>query len=70
MIATASGAIGALAAEDVAALARAAGVDAEAEADIEQALARARAAAGADGAVVICGTLYLLSRLAAREGAR
>ncbi len=70
VIATSSGAIGARAAEEVAALARAAGVEAEAETDVEQALARARAAAGAGGAVVICGTLYLLSRLAAREGAR
>jgi dihydrofolate synthase/folylpolyglutamate synthase len=67
LIATSSGAPGALAAEQVAALARAAGAEAEAEADIEQALADARSAAGPEGAVVICGTLYLLSRLAALE---
>jgi dihydrofolate synthase/folylpolyglutamate synthase len=67
VIATSSGAPGALTAEEVAVLARAAGAHAEAEADIEQALADARSAAGPDGAVVICGTLYLLSRLAALE---
>jgi dihydrofolate synthase/folylpolyglutamate synthase len=70
VIATSSGAPGALAAGDVAVLARAAGAEAEAQADIERALADARRAAGPDGAVVICGTLYLLSRLAALEGAR
>lgn len=70
VIATSSGAPGALAAEVVAALARAAGAPAEAERDIELALAEARRAAGPDGAVVICGTLYLLSRLAALEVAR
>jgi dihydrofolate synthase/folylpolyglutamate synthase len=70
VIATSSGAPGALAAEDVAALARAAGAQADGQADIEQALADARWAAGPAGAVVICGTLYLLSRLAALDGAR
>jgi dihydrofolate synthase/folylpolyglutamate synthase len=70
VVATSSGAVGALGAGDVAALARAAGVESDTEADVERALARARAAAGPDGAVVICGTLYLLSRLAAAEGAR
>jgi dihydrofolate synthase/folylpolyglutamate synthase len=67
VIATSSGAPGALTAEEVAVLARVAGARAEAQADIEQALAEARSAAGPDGAVVICGTLYLLSRLAALE---
>ena len=67
VIATSSGAIGALAADEVAGLARAAGADADAYPDIDEALAAAREAAGAGGAVVICGTLYLLSRLAARE---
>jgi dihydrofolate synthase/folylpolyglutamate synthase len=70
VITTSSGAIGALAADEVAALARAAGGVAEAHPEIEQALAAARAAAGPDGAVVICGTLYLLSRLAARDRER
>jgi dihydrofolate synthase/folylpolyglutamate synthase len=67
VIATSSGAPGALAAEDVAALARAAGAEAGAEGEIEEALAVARSAAGPEGAVVICGTLYLLSRLAALD---
>ena len=43
------------------------GATAEADADIDAGPRAARAAAGPDGAVVICGTLYLLSRLAALE---
>lgn len=70
VITTSSGHGGALAAGDVAALARTAGVEAEAYDEIDAALAAARAAAGRDGAVVVCGTLYLLSRLAALEGTR
>jgi dihydrofolate synthase/folylpolyglutamate synthase len=70
VVATSSGAPGALTADEVASLARASGAQAEAYAEIEQALAAARRAAGPQGAVVICGTLYLLSRLAALEGAR
>jgi dihydrofolate synthase / folylpolyglutamate synthase len=70
VIATTSGHSGALAAEAVAALARQAGVEAEADADVAQAYAAALAAAGHDGAVVICGTLYLLARLAALEASR
>jgi dihydrofolate synthase/folylpolyglutamate synthase len=70
VIATSSGHVGSLAAEDVAAIARAAGAQAEAIDDVARAHAAARAAAGPGGAVVICGTLYLLSRLAALERAR
>jgi dihydrofolate synthase/folylpolyglutamate synthase len=70
VITTSSGHAGSLSAEDVAALARAAGADAESYGEIEDGLAASRAAAGPDGAVVICGTLYLLSRLAALDGAR
>ena len=70
VIATSSGHAGSLAAEDVAAIARAAGAQAEAIDDVARAHAAARAAAGPGGAVVICGTLYLLSRLAALERAR
>jgi dihydrofolate synthase/folylpolyglutamate synthase len=70
VVTTSSGHAGALAADDVAALARAAGAEVEAHTDIEEALAAARTAAGPGGAIVICGTLYLLSRLAALDGAR
>jgi dihydrofolate synthase/folylpolyglutamate synthase len=70
VIATASGHRGALAPADVAALATGAAVPAEAIDDPAEALAAARAAAGEQGAVIICGTLYLLARLAALEGAR
>jgi dihydrofolate synthase / folylpolyglutamate synthase len=67
VIATTSGHSGALAPEAVAALARSAGAQAEVDGDVANAYAAARAAAGPDGAVVICGTLYLLARLAALE---
>jgi dihydrofolate synthase/folylpolyglutamate synthase len=70
VIATSSGHVGALPAADVATLAAGAGVPAEAIDDPVEAHAAARAAAGSDGAVVICGTLYLLARLAALEAAR
>jgi dihydrofolate synthase/folylpolyglutamate synthase len=70
VIATSSGHAGALPAEAVAALARNAGVEADVHDDPVVAHAAARAAAGPDGAVVICGTLYLLARLAALEAAR
>jgi hypothetical protein len=45
-------------------------VAAEACDDPVAARLRARELAGPGGAVVICGTLYLLARLAAREAAR
>jgi dihydrofolate synthase / folylpolyglutamate synthase len=70
VIATSSGHMGSLAAEDVAAIARTAGAEADAIDDIASAHAAARAAAGPSGAVVICGTLYLLARLATLERAR
>jgi dihydrofolate synthase/folylpolyglutamate synthase len=70
VIATSSGHTGSLPAGEVAAIARAAGVEAEAVDDIAGAHAAAREAAGPGGAVVICGTLYLLSRLAALDQAR
>jgi dihydrofolate synthase / folylpolyglutamate synthase len=70
VIATSSGHACALPAEAVAALARNAGVEADVHDDPVAAHAAARAAAGPDGAVVICGTLYLLARLAALEAAR
>jgi dihydrofolate synthase / folylpolyglutamate synthase len=70
VIATSSGHTGALAADVVASLARAAGVEADEYGDPTVAHAAARAAAGPDGAVVICGTLYLLARFAALEADR
>jgi dihydrofolate synthase/folylpolyglutamate synthase len=70
VVATSSGHAGALPAEAVAALARSAGVEADVQEDPLVAHAAARTAAGVDGAVVICGTLYLLARLAALEAAR
>ena len=70
VIATTSGHAGALAPATVAALARAAGVEADAYDDPDDARAAARRAAGPGGAVVICGTLYLLARFAAAEAAR
>jgi dihydrofolate synthase / folylpolyglutamate synthase len=70
VVATSSAHAGSLAADAVAALARDAGAEVEAHEDIEEALAAARAEAGTDGAVIICGTLYLLSRLAALDRAR
>jgi dihydrofolate synthase / folylpolyglutamate synthase len=70
VIATTSGHVGALAPAAVAALARAAGVEADTHDDPEEGLAAARLAAGPAGAVVICGTLYLLARFAAIEAAR
>jgi dihydrofolate synthase/folylpolyglutamate synthase len=69
VIATTSGHRGALAPAEVAALATRAAVPAEAVDDPSEAHAAARAAAGEAGAVIICGTLYLLARLAALEGA-
>ena len=45
--------------EELAEILRSHGVAAEAEADEERAVARARALAGADGVVLICGSLYL-----------
>ena len=44
---------------ELAEILRSHGVAAEAEADEERAVARARALAGADGVVLICGSLYL-----------
>jgi dihydrofolate synthase/folylpolyglutamate synthase len=70
VIATSSGHGGAHAPDVVASLARAAGVEADAYGDPVVAHAAARAAAGPDGAVVICGTLYLLARFAALEADR
>ncbi len=70
VIATTSGHAGALAPAAVAALACAAGVEAGTYDDPEAGLAAARRAAGPAGAVVICGTLYLLARFAAVEAAR
>ncbi|MEO9174038.1 MAG: dihydrofolate synthase [Gaiellales bacterium] len=70
VVATSSGHTGALAPAAVASLARAAGVEADEIDDPAAARVAARASAGPDGAVVICGTLYLLSRLAALEAAR
>ena len=67
VIATSSGRAGALAPEDVAALARSAGVPADVHQDASEAYEAARAAAGPEGALLVCGTLYLLSRLAALE---
>ncbi len=67
VIATTSGHLGALAPEDVAALARGAGVPADVHEDASEAYAAARVAAGPEGALLVCGTLYLLARLAALE---
>jgi dihydrofolate synthase/folylpolyglutamate synthase len=69
-IATTSGHLGALPAAEVARLARDAGLETDAFDDPLEAHAAARAAAGAGGAVIVCGTLYLLARLAALETAR
>jgi folylpolyglutamate synthase/dihydropteroate synthase len=69
LVATTSGHAGharALPAEALATAARAAGVvDVVAEPDPHAALARARERAGARGAVVVTGSLYLLERLRA-----
>ena len=70
VVTTSSGHAGSLAADAVAALARDAGAETESLGDFEEALAAAREAAGRDGAVIVCGTLYLLSRLAALDRAR
>jgi dihydrofolate synthase/folylpolyglutamate synthase len=70
IVATTSGHAGALAPTAIATLAEAAGVPAEGCDDPVAARLRARELAGPDGAVVICGTLYLLARLAALEAAR
>ena len=67
VIATTSGHTGALAPEDVAALARSAGVPADVHQDASEAYEAARTAAGPEGALLVCGTLYLLARLAALE---
>ena len=67
VIATTSGHTGALAPEDVATLARSAGVPADVHQDASEAYEAARAAAGPEGALLVCGTLYLLARLAALE---
>ncbi|MDP9260022.1 MAG: dihydrofolate synthase, partial [Actinomycetota bacterium] len=69
LIATTSGHVGharALPAEDLASAARTAGFgDVVSEPDPGSALARARERAGAGGAVVVTGSLYLLERLRA-----
>jgi folylpolyglutamate synthase/dihydropteroate synthase len=51
----------------VAALARSAGAPADVHADASEAYEAARAAAGPEGALLVCGTLYLLARLAMLE---
>jgi dihydrofolate synthase/folylpolyglutamate synthase len=63
LVATDSGHAGSLGAQALAALAREAGLPAVAIDEPERALAEARTQAGADGAVVVCGSLYLLARL-------
>ncbi len=65
IVATRSSHARAVAAEDLAALARGLGGPAEAVGDPAEALARARAAAGPDGVVVVAGSLYLLADLRA-----
>jgi dihydrofolate synthase/folylpolyglutamate synthase len=61
LVATASGNPRALPAADLAALARPPFASVEAVSDPREALARARAAAGAGGAVLVTGSLYLLA---------
>jgi dihydrofolate synthase/folylpolyglutamate synthase len=70
IVATSSGHAGALAPAAIAALAEPAGTPTETCDDPVEARERARTLAGPAGAVVICGTLYLLARLAALEAAR
>jgi dihydrofolate synthase/folylpolyglutamate synthase len=70
VIATTSGHRGALDPAEIVALAERASLPAEALDDPLEARAAARVAAGPAGAVIICGTLYLLARLSALEGAR
>jgi folylpolyglutamate synthase/dihydropteroate synthase len=67
MIATASRSSRALPADELATLARPWFVRTETERDPGDALALARSIAGADGAVLVIGSLYLLADLAARR---
>ncbi len=66
VVATASGSTRALAADEVATLARRWFERTETEQDPVGALERARSIAGRDGAVLVTGSLYLLADLAAR----